>query len=221
MYNTHFRRYNRNYKMSAQYNKDTMINVNTLCIPRVFPNIRENRIRGVIASLKMCDIEKIDMVSRVGEKGEKYNRVFIHISKWHNTENAQSAQNRLSVGKDIKIVYDDPWFWKVSAYRKTLPVKSSRSVKQPPHIVFDEEEVEPRSKVFQPRSPMGPPPPIDTSVSQMIAEEMLDREYDASVGSVLNYGPASKAIPKKKVRRPTLAVSPVKPLSIRNPDDMS
>ncbi len=203
-----------------------MINVNTLCIPRVFPNIRENRIRGVIASLKMCDIEKIDMVSRVGEKGEKYNRVFIHISKWYDTENAQSAQDRLSVGKDIKIVYDDPWFWKVSAYRKTLPikssspVKSSRPVKQPPHMIFDDDDTKTTSvKKVVTEKPI--PVPIDTSVSQMIAEEMINREYDASVGPVLNYGPASNAIPKKKVRRPTMATSPIKPLSIRHPDELS
>ena len=232
MYNTPCRRYNRNYKMSALYSKSSVLNVNTLCIPRVFPNIRETRIRGVIAALQMCDIEKIDMVSRVGEKGEKYNRVFIHIKNWYNNENAQAAQDRLSVGKDIKIVYDDPWFWKVSAYRKTLPL-NNKPVKQPPHMIFDDDEKKaPINKVPINKVPINKVPinkasiimsllekkaPIDTSVSQMIEEEMLDREYDASVGPIIDYGQASKALPKRKVMKPRQ----VKSLSIRNPDDLA
>ena len=204
--------------MSAQYTKDTVLNVNTLCIPRVFPNIRENRIRGVINALQMCDIEKIDMVSRVGEKGEKYNRVFIHIKKWYDTANALSAQERLVAGKDIKIVYDDPWFWKVSAYRKTLPIRHAKPPKQAPHIIFDDEVVEPKS-------PEGPPPPMSTTIPfpslSIQSEDVIDREYHASVGAIIDYGKVGKAIPKKKTRRPILAVSPVEPLSIRDPDELA
>ena len=259
MYNTPCRRYNRNYKMSTHYSESSALNMNTLCIPRVFPNIRENRIRGVIAALQMCDIEKIDMVSRVGEKGEKYNRVFIHIKNWYNNENAQAAQNRLSVGKDIKIVYDDPWFWKVSTYRKTLPVNnSSRLVKQPPHMVFDDDEEKkaPINKAAINKASINKAAinkasinkasinkaaiimsllekkvttktiPLDTSVSQMISDEMLDREYDVSVGPILDYGQSSKAIPKKKLMRPRQVSSSSKPpsskpLSIMHPDDLA
>lgn len=96
-----------------------MSNINTLCIPRVFPNIRENHIREIINALQMCEIGKIDMVSRTCEKGEQFNRVFIHIKQWtYNSPNAKAAQERLNAGKDIKIIYGEPWFWKVSAYRK-------------------------------------------------------------------------------------------------------
>jgi hypothetical protein len=96
-------------------------NVPSLCIPRVFSNITELRIRKVINDLNMGDIERIDMVSKQTEKGEKYNRVFIHFRKWANDGNAAIARERLVNGKEIKIVYDEPWFWKVSAYRKDTP----------------------------------------------------------------------------------------------------
>ena len=46
-------------------------NVPSLCIPRVFSNITEVRIRKVINDLTMGDIERIDMVSKTTEKGEK------------------------------------------------------------------------------------------------------------------------------------------------------
>jgi len=66
----------------------------------------------------MGTIERIDMVSKNSEKGEKFNRVFVHFNRWNNTENACIARERLLNGKEIKIIYDDPWFWKISAYRE-------------------------------------------------------------------------------------------------------
>jgi hypothetical protein len=122
---------NRNNKMSG-FNKVNNMeacidirtladNVPSLCIPRVFPNITETRIRKVINDLNMGDIERIDMVSKTTEKGEKFNRVFIHFRKWASDGNAAIARERLVNGKEIKIVYDEPWFWKVSAYRKDAP----------------------------------------------------------------------------------------------------
>ena len=90
----------------------------TLCIPRVFSNIGEKRIRSVFYALKLGHIGRIDIVSKISERGEKFNRVFIHFERWFDTENAISALKLLNDGKDIKVIYDDPWFWKVSAYHK-------------------------------------------------------------------------------------------------------
>ena len=119
-------------------------NVPSLCIPRVFSNITEVRIRKVINDLNMGDIERIDMVSKTTEKGEKYNRVFIHFRKWTNDGNAAIARERLVNGKEIKIVYDDPWFWKVSAYRKDTAKNREPAPRQyeakKPSFCFDSQE---------------------------------------------------------------------------------
>jgi hypothetical protein len=56
-------------------------------------------------------------------------RIFIHINKWYNTDNANIAKERLLNGKDIKIIYDDPWFWKISVYK--APVSNSVPVCPP------------------------------------------------------------------------------------------
>jgi hypothetical protein len=66
----------------------------------------------------MGEIQRIDVVSKTTEKGEKFNRVFVHFKRWFANKNADMARERLLNGKEIKIVYDDPWFWKVSAYRE-------------------------------------------------------------------------------------------------------
>ena len=94
------------------------VNVPSLCIPRVYPNISEARIRKIFDELCLGLIDHVDIISKTTEKGEKYNRVFIHFQRWFTDGNASIARERLVNGKDIKIIYDEPWFWKVSAYRE-------------------------------------------------------------------------------------------------------
>lgn len=91
-------------------------NVPSLCIPRVFANITEKRIRDTIHSLDLGNIVRVDMILRTSEKGEKFQRVFIHL-EWGNSANAVRSRKCMLEGKNIKVIYDDPWFWKVSANR--------------------------------------------------------------------------------------------------------
>lgn len=104
--------------MSAQYELKAMPEkLQRLCIPRVYPNIDGTSIRRIFDELQLGRISKIDMVSRTTDKGEKFNCVFIHFTEWFRNENADKAKELLQNGKYIKVMYDDPWFWKVSAYR--------------------------------------------------------------------------------------------------------
>jgi hypothetical protein len=95
--------------------------VPSLCIPRVFSNIGERRIYQIFDDLRLGDISRIDIVRANNAKGDKCNRVFIHFSRWYNNRNADTARERLLNGNDIKVIYDDPWYWKVSAYREAPP----------------------------------------------------------------------------------------------------
>lgn len=107
-------------KMSTYIDFRTLpANVPSLCIPRVFVNVDERRIRRVLDDLNLGVIERVDIINKTTEKGEKSNRVFIHFRHWFNNKNANTSRERLLNGKEIKIIYDDPWFWKVSAYRET------------------------------------------------------------------------------------------------------
>ena len=130
--------------MSTQIDFRTLpISVPSLCIPRVFVNIDEKRIRRIFDELNMGDILRIDVVSKTTEKGEKFNRVFIHFKKWFSNENSDTARERLLNGKEIKIIYDDPWFWKVSAYReanKGPPRQEAKPVYKKASLQFDSDE---------------------------------------------------------------------------------
>jgi len=110
-------------------------NVPSLCIPRVFANITEKRIRDTIHSLDLGNIVRVDMISRTSEKGEKFQRVFIHL-EWGNSANAVRSRKCMLEGKNIKVIYDEPWFWKVSANRAIAHPSSDNNkpamIRQPP-----------------------------------------------------------------------------------------
>jgi len=131
--------------MSSQIDFRTLpANVPVLCIPRVYPNINEGRIRRIFDDLNMGELERIDIVSKTIEKGEKFNRVFVHFRRWNNSDNANTARERLLNGKEIKIIYDDPWFWKISAYReserKSAPHQQPSGNARKPILTFDSDE---------------------------------------------------------------------------------
>jgi len=92
-------------------------NMQSLCIPRVSPNINEKQIRKIFDDLKMGIIDRVYIVKKPTQKGEHFNLVFIHYKKWLTYGNALIARERLLNGQEIKIIYDEPWFWKVSAYQ--------------------------------------------------------------------------------------------------------
>lgn len=97
----------------------------SLCIPRVFANIDEHRIRRIFEDLDIGVISRVDIVrgKPCSNVKDQHNRVFIHFHRWYNTMSAESARERLLNGQDLKVIYDDPWFWKVSAY-KEAPVRN-------------------------------------------------------------------------------------------------
>lgn len=91
----------------------------SLCIPRVFNNISEYKIRQVFDELGLGRISGVDIKERKNEKGDSFKRVYVHFEKWFWNEDAQSVRKKLVSGKEIKVVYDNPWFWKVSASKWT------------------------------------------------------------------------------------------------------
>jgi len=95
----------------------------SLCIPRVFKNITRERIMFVFKSLGLGEIDRIDLVQKTTEAGQEFQRVFIHFKQWGTSAEAVKARERIMAGKEIKIVYDDPWFWKVSMNRSVVRQK--------------------------------------------------------------------------------------------------
>ena len=124
----------------------------SLCIPRVFNNITEERIHNVFNQLMIGEINHIDIVARKNEKGESFKRVYIHFTKWFINSQALEARNKLILGKEIKIVYENPWFWKVSA-NKWVDKNIKPNLTSNPSIVFEDT----KSTIASPLSAIAPP----------------------------------------------------------------
>lgn len=94
----------------------------SICIPRVFAEITRSQIKEAFNKVLQSDdcIERIDMI-RKNRNNDSYQRVFIHFKYWPNNKVAAMLQKRLSDGLDIKVVYNEPWFWKCSASRVPKP----------------------------------------------------------------------------------------------------
>lgn len=95
----------------------------SLFIPRVFINITQRVILKTFKKMNLGRIESVVMLSHTSSTGELYNSVIINII-W-NTDNASlNVRNTLLNGNEINIMYDNPWFWKVVAY-KIATIKNS------------------------------------------------------------------------------------------------
>jgi hypothetical protein len=96
-----------------------------ICIPRVFKNISRRRVMAIFVKLNLGDICRIDMVSRFTQDGEQFLRVFVHL-KWSESPDAQNVrQALLQPNGEVKVVYDEPWFWKLRA-SKSSGIRTTR-----------------------------------------------------------------------------------------------
>jgi len=90
-----------------------------LCIPRVNTFVTKEQVYEIINRYSFGCIEKIDVIKKKGtcKKNDLSNMVFIYFNQWYDNDLANSVKERLETGKDIKIIYDDPWYWKISAIK--------------------------------------------------------------------------------------------------------
>ena len=101
----------------------------SLCIPRTHANIRRERIFAVLRSLNLGWVGRIDIVPKRNDDGAEYVRVFIHFTKWFNNHQTRQFLERLDVDGHARIVYDEPWYWKVT--KSTMPAPEEFKPKEP------------------------------------------------------------------------------------------
>ena len=102
------------------------INVPSLYIPRVFQNIPDEYILNTIKAVGLGTISHID--SSAIQDNPKFKGVRIHFTAWNlSNENARRARDKLLRNEEIKVMYDDPWFWKI---RPTRPLHQHQQQQQ-------------------------------------------------------------------------------------------
>ena len=91
----------------------------SICIPRTFPTLRGEQTKRAVFNtfrdLHVGYIDRIDTVHKTDKHGERFCTVYIHL-KWNmDNELARETRQKLLDGQDVKVVYDEPWFWKCTA----------------------------------------------------------------------------------------------------------
>jgi len=87
--------------------------VHILCIPRVGLTISEKDVYNTLNEINMI---KINSIKFIFKSRETFNTVLIYFSEFLDNENGQLAKNLFLKGKDIKVIYNFPWFWKITPY---------------------------------------------------------------------------------------------------------
>jgi hypothetical protein len=84
----------------------------SLFIPRVFPNITQERIAEIFYVLGLGDVKRVDRVLKQDANGNEYYSVYVHFEQWYESSTAANFQERVTnPEKEARIVYDDPWWW--------------------------------------------------------------------------------------------------------------
>ena len=96
----------------------------SLCIPRVFANISWYRIKQVFIALNWGFVERVDVIPSGGTK-----RAFVHFAPGKFTQT--KVLEALCEGKQVKIVYDEPWYWQISLSRSAKPTEAPERKQKP------------------------------------------------------------------------------------------
>ena len=107
-------------------NSNTVTQGVSLCIPRLSGETEKSDILNKFNELEIGKVFKIDMIWKTSDKGEKFYSAFIHID-WNTSDLSKYIIDRVTSGKDIKIIYDDFLFWKVFLNKSAASVSASAS----------------------------------------------------------------------------------------------
>ena len=86
----------------------------TICIPKVHKKYVYKWIFRTINKYKIGKIKNIKIIPYHNEG--YFNKVLIEFEYWFNTEKNVKLNQHLTNGGSIKIIYDEPWFWKCFKY---------------------------------------------------------------------------------------------------------
>ena len=140
----------------------------SIYINYVFENITRERIIETFTEVFAGDyVERLDMVRKTNtDTEEEYFSVFVHLKTWPTGQAFQNIRQKLIDGKDFKLVYDSPWFWKCCASKMPKPSNKPK-VRLSPFISCDDDEDKPVARKVAVKSKLA-------RRADVIAEEKTD-----------------------------------------------
>ena len=91
-------------------------------IPRIFSNIREERISEIFHTKCIGKVSSVDLVSKKNQKGETtqyYNMAFVYFERLYDPREALTFRREVDdPNMKATLVYEDPWFWIVLPFEQ-------------------------------------------------------------------------------------------------------
>jgi len=107
----------------------------SICIPRTLNNVSWREVKDTFEHL--CGkgtVERVDIV-RKKDDPSPFCRIFVHMRYWAiDKPDVAAIRQRLVNGENVKVVYDNPWFWKCSASHAPKPERTR--MKEAPFVEF-------------------------------------------------------------------------------------
>lgn len=103
----------------------------SICIPHARSTVTWMHVKEVFEELfGVGSIERVDVVNRNSAgRGNEFTKIFIHFKEWPDTEMATQFKRNILDDKCMKIVYDEPWYWK--CYKNNSQRRSYTRGKKP------------------------------------------------------------------------------------------
>ena len=124
-------------------NMASTINVPSVCIPRVHSSMDGDGVAQVFNEVFGQDcVHHVDMVQREDRKtGYPFYIAYVHFGVIRDVEAFEQCGGtqfleKINADKEVRLVYRDPWFWKVRRNTKT------KHVRRGPRILSDEDTEE-------------------------------------------------------------------------------
>ena len=114
------------------------IEIESLYIAYVFPNIHKKKIAQLFEKLSLARIKGIDLVTNIGKGGKPYNSAYIHIDYWFDNASAKNFQEKIrSDAKEALLIYDEPWYWIVNENKSS---EKSKFIQKAEKEIFEEDK---------------------------------------------------------------------------------
>jgi hypothetical protein len=152
----------------------------SICIPRIFNNINYRRIKNwFIQNLRSWGfVERVDVVPVFKDGKQVHKRAFVHYAIGKFNLNADDGSGNKIIdaligGDTIQVIYDEPWYWKLSLSRSARPDEPPKP-RQGPALKIELK----RSAVSTTSEEKTPEADIANAPTLSVHDELDDSEED-------------------------------------------
>lgn len=152
----------------------------SICIPRIFNNINYRRIKNwFIQNLRSWGfVERVDVVPVFKDGKQVHKRAFVHYAIGKFNLNADDGSGNKIIdaligGDTIQVIYDEPWYWKLSLSRSARPDEPPKP-RQGPALKIELK----RSAVSTTSEEKTPEADIANAPTLSVHDELHDSEED-------------------------------------------